>query len=648
MIQNDMQEIGRVLLTFVVIMAAYAAPFFHLRRWKALDSTEAAALAPGAASLLFGAAAFATHAIGLDQPSIHALVFALLALSILPYAGRGEKGSSMRWKPALYGLLFLALILTLQASFPIYIGGFWYFDWWQHYNLAQMYLGKTPHDYLWLGIYNFASRTPLMNLNAAFFLSFLGDSYWVYQLVASVLNSAVMLPAYLLVRRISGGKVAMAAMALLFLSPSFVHNTWYPWPKLFATYFVLLAAHFYLRFEDATDNDGAMALIFALIWAGFLAHQSSLFSSGVILLAIALKALKREPRNLLRLGMICAACFILINGIWFGWAASFFGIKRTFLSYYERPATVGGVSGYLILFTYHTLATLCSPLFAYDLVGKISDPLRPYQNIQVLYYNSLAGMATITAFCATLVVLCRVVVRGSGEPSYAQFARRPIIYRLVALLSAWLFMMALLILALPGFGGALFSRFFNHPQFARWMFTGFFAAGSLSLGVAAGVLWKTGRKDSIAPGWPLFSGASLLFWMVLAGYAGGIATHHELYIHGMVSAGSATAVFLTILFFARVCSDLSRPARLLLAVPIFIENFMISWAPLFIIRNRWGWSDEKNWQLKTENALIFLADLFPEKWRWAMLAGLAAQAVMLFVWIVVDTRERERENRTEA
>ncbi len=98
---------------------------------------------------------------------------------------------------------------SLQAALPIYVGGYWYFDWWQHYNLSQLYMGKAPYDYLWLGMYNFASRTPLMNLNAAFFLSLFGDNFWVYQIVASVLNSIVFLAAYLLCKELAGKKTAM-------------------------------------------------------------------------------------------------------------------------------------------------------------------------------------------------------------------------------------------------------------------------------------------------------------------------------------------------------------------------------------------------------------------------------------------------------
>jgi hypothetical protein len=649
-----MQTGLQVVLSLVLISTAYAAPFFHLRRWKRLSAEEAFALSLAAASLLFGAAAFATHAADLPQRPLHAAVFLLLIVSVIPQLmQKGSVAEFFSARAASWMLLFLSLILLLQIAFPVYIGGFWYFDWWQHYNLSQMYMGKVPHDYLWLGMYNFASRTPLMNLNAAFFLSLFGDAYWRYQIVASILNSAVILPAYLLMRRISGGKTAIIVIALLFLSPSIVHNTFYPWQKLFAAYFVLLAAYFYFRFlrDDSLPENAACLLVFALICAGFLAHQSSLFSSIVILLDMGWRALRRNPARLLRLGVACALCFLVIDGIWFGWAISYFGLKRSFLSYYERPATVGGLSGYLVVFTYHTVATLCSPLFAYDLVGKFGL-LRFYENIQVLYYNSLIGMATLTAAITAVFVLARNVIKEKASALYPRFAGSLTIKNVLTACSLWCLLMALLVLFIPSFGSALLSHFFNHPAFARKMFGWFFFTGALAFGtVAIASWWAQSRQRKNDFSLPLLNSnpAAILFWMTFLGYAGGILTHHEIYIHGMVSAGSATAVFLTVLFIGRVISDIPRPARILLAVPILVENFLITWLPLLIMKNKWGWAEENNWYLKQQKALVFLADLFPSGWHWAMAAGIALQAAMLLVWILTQKKESdEQRDRAES
>ena len=473
-------------------------------------------------------------------------------------------------------------------------------------------------------------------MNAALFLSIFGDNYWIYQVVGSILNSIFFLPVYLLCRELVGKRTAMMIGALLFLSPSIIHNTWYPWPKLFAAYFVLLAAYFYLtrRKESDIPDTSTCLLIFALIWAGFLAHQSSLFSSGVILIDMFIRVIRKEPKKFLFLGMACAVCFIVIDGVWFAWATSFFGVKHSFLSYYERPATIGGLSGYLILFTYHTLATVCSPLFLYDLGGRF-EITRFFENVQVLYYNSLIGLATITVFLAGLGVLIGKMVSRKPNIGYVRYVRGHTVRRLLGLLAIWNFAIGGTILSFPGFGQALFSHYFNRPDFARKMFEAFFFGGGFALGAAAFILLLFSRKAMNEPRSqvPDFA-AGLLLWMTIAGYAGGIATHHELYIHGMVSAGSATAVLLTVLFLARVCSDMSRLGRLLLAVPIFCENFAITWLPLLIIKYNWGWAGEKNWELKARNLLVFMADILPNAWWKILVVGMLIQAAMLIVWLL--------------
>jgi hypothetical protein len=634
----------RIIASSLFVFLSLLLPYFHLSRWNRLSAEEALATSFAAASLLFGAVAFITHAFGLHQPLAHWSVLLVLALSVLPNLRHGfarlRDGVSLPFLG--FFLALLVLIMTLQAAFPIYIGGFWYFDWWQHFSLSQMYLGRVPHDYLWLGIYNFASRTPLVNLNAAFFLSIIGDDYWVFQIVASVLNSIFMLPAYLLCRRLANGKTAMMMSALLFLSPSLIHNTWYPWPKLFASYFVLLAAYFYLkhRGEDHIPDDTTCVLIFVLIWAGFLAHQSSLFSSIVILLDLFFRALRKEPRRFLLLALACGFCCVVINGVWFAWATSYFGIKQSFLSYYERPATIGGASGYLIVLAYHTMATICSPLFVYDLAGKQFDPLRFFENLQVLYYNSFAGLGTVTVFILALGVLVKRISAAGTKPGYARYALRVPVRGLLLAVGMWVLALALLVFTLPGFGDALFSRHFNHPAFARQMFAAFFLVGGSALVCAGMFLLLAARSGrSAQTDSPRDFAAGLLFWMTVTGYAGGISTHHELYIHGMISAGCATSVLLTVMLLARICSDAPRAVRTLCAVPILCENFLILWLPLLIIKCDWGWASEKNWQLKYENTLVFMADLCPEAWQALAAVGVTVQAAMLAVWILARKEE---------
>ncbi|RJP23855.1 MAG: hypothetical protein C4520_05280 [Candidatus Abyssobacteria bacterium SURF_5] len=642
-----MREIIHIMITLAAIALAYAAPFFHLRRLNRFSSIDAAVLAPAAASLLIGGIAFVTHALGLPQFALHTLILALMVLSIIP-ALRGTTGPEKTYRlPLVIGTLFLALILLLQAAFPIYLGGFWYFDWWQHYSLSQMYLGKITHDHLWLGMYNFASRTPLLNLNTAFFLSIFGDHFWVYQLAASLLNSIFVLPAFALCAHLTGRKRTLLIMAALFFSPSLVHNSWYPWPKLFAAYFALAAAYFYLinRKQHRFPDIQAALPVFVLIWAGFLAHQSSLFSTVVILVDMFLPAVKREPARALRMGIACVVCFFIIDGIWFAWSTRFFGVAGTFLSYYERPAAVGGLAGYVTLFTYHVLAAMFSPLFLYDIAGQNLDYLRFLQNLQALSYNSVFGIGTATLFASALAAIVYRISRTREDAPFVQSLHGKRVRLPLLVLSLWAALIAGFLLAGQNFGQNFFPRYFNHPDFARKMFAGYFGAGAVALGLAFFALSVKKRSSAERiPDDDKLAGAYLLYWMAIAGYLGGIITVHEIYIHGTISAGSATAVVLTLLFLARIAADFPRKLKLLLVLPIMAENLLILWFPLLIIRNNWGWAGEKNWALKEQNQLSFLADILADHWKMLGVAGIVLQATLLSIWALAKTKNKGEES----
>jgi hypothetical protein len=235
---------------------------------------------------------------------------------------------------------------------------------------------------------------------------------------------------------------------------------------------------------------------------------------------------------------------------------------------------------------------------------------------------------------AAAAVMAKRALAAQTDRGYAAYALGGPIRFLAPLLGIWALAMAALVFSAPGFGDALFSRYFNHPQFARKMFGALFLAGSIGVGASGILLWLSAkRRPRLSAEDSSRFPAALLFWMAIAGYAGGISPIHELYIHGTVSAASATAVLLTALLLARICSDLSRNKRLLLSIPIFCESFLITWLPLLIIRNGWGWTDEINWSLKEENSLVFMADLFPNAWWAFALVGLTVQAAMLVVWV---------------
>ena len=125
---------------------------------------------------------------------------------------------------------------------PIYAGGNWYGDWWEHYSIAQAYVRTAGgHETVWFGDYNLASRTPLFNLVTAFALSLFGDHFWVYQ-VASTVVSSLFLPARCCsFRELRGRRAALLIAAFIFFNTWLVHDALFTWAKMTAAYLLLLS-----------------------------------------------------------------------------------------------------------------------------------------------------------------------------------------------------------------------------------------------------------------------------------------------------------------------------------------------------------------------------------------------------------------------
>jgi len=149
---------------------------------------------------------------------------------------------------------FYVALIGFQGLTPIYAGGSWYGDWWEHYAIAQVYLGTgTGYATVWFGDYNLASRTPLFNLAAAFGLSVFGDRFWVYQVASTFLNSLFVVPLYLLARALCGLRAALLCAGLVFFDTWLVHQGTFTWTKLSCAYLLLLALGFSIRFRAAGD-----------------------------------------------------------------------------------------------------------------------------------------------------------------------------------------------------------------------------------------------------------------------------------------------------------------------------------------------------------------------------------------------------------
>lgn len=129
-----------------------------------------------------------------------------------------------------------------------------------HYSLTNT---KPPYNYPWRELAFDTSR-----------------SYLKFQLLAQLLNGLLVLPGYLLLRKLFNKRVAFISAALFALNAFFISNSFFTWPKSFVAFFVLAAVYIVLNYRN---------YLFAGIIIGFayLAHDlAALYAAGLFFMAL--------------------------------------------------------------------------------------------------------------------------------------------------------------------------------------------------------------------------------------------------------------------------------------------------------------------------------------------------------------------------
>ena len=151
----------------------------------------------------------------------------------------------------IYPLIGFWLILVgIQLSIPLYSGAGWYGDWWYHYDIAQVYLGKQATDTVYFEIYTVTSRTPLFNLFASYYLELLGNKFSTYQLISTLPGIFLLttIPLFIRARQLN------LAITLVVLNPYLNNITIFPWPKILTTLYVIAGIYFYLNVRKETSS----------------------------------------------------------------------------------------------------------------------------------------------------------------------------------------------------------------------------------------------------------------------------------------------------------------------------------------------------------------------------------------------------------
>lgn len=254
-------------------LVALVAPGYGLLAWRArsMSNDLFTAMVCALSILTFGIAMGLAYVMGWS-PVVVSRGFLLLSAAGAIFAAFRSTAPRLDFSLLAPAALAMAQAFCLQVSARVYCGGGWYGDWALHYETTMVLLGGRPADTpLFGGLYTLASRPPLFNLWQAGVLAVARSAAWpLYQAACAALAAPFLMASLVLARRVLPQPLARWSWCAILLSPMAMKNIAYPWPKLLAASYVLLALAYVL------DSRPRGALAGLLCGAGMLAHPLAL------------------------------------------------------------------------------------------------------------------------------------------------------------------------------------------------------------------------------------------------------------------------------------------------------------------------------------------------------------------------------------
>jgi hypothetical protein len=302
-------------------------------------------------------------------------------------------------KSIIFFLCFL-VILYFQTFLPIYSGGLWSFDWWEHYQRAIFFLDRLPPS-THFGPYLLTARPPVFNVVCFFFQSIAGRDFWVFQIISTLLNLTIFLPCYLLVKHFfrEKSKFLFAFVVLiLLLNPSIIIQTTFTWSKAMAAGYILLGLVFYLRFRDA-KRPMFLYLTALFIGMGQITHYSSATYLIIIILDLIFQKIKNSKVSW-RVLFNFTGIFLIIVSSWYLWAILNLGFSETFFGNttfkQQNYSSVFQIIGKETNNSIKTLFPVLSPGYLRYINTERSFLVRTYDETYALYATTIPGQVTFT------------------------------------------------------------------------------------------------------------------------------------------------------------------------------------------------------------------------------------------------------------
>jgi hypothetical protein len=328
----------------------------------------------------------------------------MLILAVLCHPRRRQPAAGpVPWVFAGFFALAYLQLVCVQALFPVYRGGHWYYDWWMHYDAALVFVGDQPITTRW-GPYTLASRTPLFNLTTASVMALAGHDFAVYQLASVLPSCAVVAGLSLLARDFFGRRGAVLALLLGPLNLWLLHNAWFTWPKMLAGYYLLLGLHFYVRAVRVRSAEPAAASrLFLCFWVssllGFLTHQvAAVYVAPLVLHAAWLARRDRTYRPGWKEPATALLLAVLLLGTWYGWLLANLGPGRVVGT---TPVTQGDDTATfapLAVLWWMSFNTFTSVVPCHLLAAPFLGPplVHAYRGLTELYFSLFPGLLTVS------------------------------------------------------------------------------------------------------------------------------------------------------------------------------------------------------------------------------------------------------------
>jgi hypothetical protein len=392
------------ILWYPVLLAAVLLPtaFF----WKGHEPLEALMLGSAAGLTGWAALAFARFAIILPSgppraTAIIALTIATAVASLLvAWLGRRRMPAAASARTSRRLLLAVAgvalMTLGLEAALPHYGIAMLYWDWWEHYDLANFYRMPSHFFRTYGDGSTVTSRTPLFNLLTSLALSTVGDRFTVAQVLTAALGWLWALPAALLARRLLAERAVNLIAALAF-SPMILFCATYSWPKPLALFSALFALERFLRLRQE-PKPGAFAIALQF---GLACGLTVLAHAGYVGYVLPLGALLLRDAWLRRASWLhalsAAAMALLVVAPWYAWGIAEYGWRAGLFGYPQpaSPTVALWLADHLMILG---TSLLPASFFVYTGIGLVRD-------LFIMYLGSSAGLLGLVFLVRSLAGL---------------------------------------------------------------------------------------------------------------------------------------------------------------------------------------------------------------------------------------------------